>query len=161
MLASTNPIRATERIEVLDLLRGFALFGILVVNMTVFSGSAWVPESEIGTADQVVNWVIELLAEGKFLNLFSFLFGVGFAIQLRRISAQTDRFAYIYSRRLIALFVMGLINGVLISSVDVLQVYALLGFLLMLFSAVSQRGILAVAVLFFYCRSFTAASRQV
>jgi len=149
MLARTNPIRATERIEVLDLLRGFALFGILVVNMTVFSGSAWLPESETGTTDQLVNWVIELLAAGKFLNLFSFLFGVGFAIQLRRISARTDRFAYIYSRRLIALFVMGLINGVFISSVDVLQVYALLGFLLMLFSAVSQRGVLVVAVLCF------------
>ena len=149
MDAEAVPTRPTDRIEQLDLLRGFAIFGILVVNMTIFSGSAWNTETTTGAADRLACQAIELLASGKFLNLFSFLFGVGFTLQLRRVTERSGRFAPLYSRRLVGLFLIGLIHGIFIASVDTLQTYALLGFLLLLVSRVPRRGLLLVAALCF------------
>ncbi len=158
MDAEAVPTRPTDRIEQLDLLRGFAIFGILVVNMTIFSGSAWNTETTTGAADRLTYQAIELLAEGKFLNLFSFLFGVGFTLQLRRVTARLDRFAPLYSRRLVGLFLIGLIHGIFIAWVDVLQTYALLGFLLLLVSRIPQRAVLLVAAL---CFLFPIASSAI
>lgn len=150
MDAEAVPTRPTGRIEQLDLLRGFAIFGILVVNMTIFSGSAWNTETTIGIVDRLAYQAIELLAEGKFLNLFSFLFGVGFTLQLHRVTAHLNRFAPLYSRRLIGLFLIGLIHGIYIAWVDVLQTYALLGFLTTVsFEDSAARGSLSGGTLLF------------
>ena len=148
-VAQAAPTRPTDRIEELDLLRGFAVFGILVVNMTVFSGSAWSTDEFVGRADQLAYRGVELFAEGKFLNLFSFLFGVSFAMQMRRLRGRSDRPVTLYSRRLAALFVIGLIHGIFVAWVDVLQAYALLGMLLLLLSRLPQRMVVVFAILCF------------
>ncbi len=79
-----GPIQPKERIEILDVLRGFAIFGILLVTMTGFSGSAdadwWT-----GTTDRLAKGLIFFLGQAKFATIFSFLFGLGFALQLLRV----------------------------------------------------------------------------
>lgn len=142
-----TPITPKDRIEVLDSLRGFAIFGILIVNMQVFSGSGWEEEVFSGKLDQLFYWIIEVFAENKFLNLFSFLFGIGFALQLRKADRKRSNFRIIYIRRLLALFVIGIIHGVFVAWVDVLTGYAILGCLLFLINPVSSKGIKLLIVI--------------
>ncbi len=143
--AASAPTAPQDRIEILDVLRGFAIFGILLVNMWVFSGSAWLTDSFQGTLDQMSFRIIEWTAAGKFLNLFSFLFGVGFSLQLTR-GRNARGFGARYGRRLASLLLIGVGHGVLISWVDTLGGYAVLGALLVLCAWLSNRAILRVAL---------------
>jgi uncharacterized protein len=91
--AELGPVRPSERIAELDILRGFALLGILVVNLFVFytplalRGSTAV-DLYPGRLDKAVRWIMDFLITGKFVAMFSFLFGVGFAIQMDRAAAR-------------------------------------------------------------------------
>lgn len=127
-----TPVR--ERIVVLDVLRGFALFGVLLVNMLDFSSSALrtdtlgIRGSEL---DQFVDVAIAFFAITKFYLLFSFLFGVGFAVQMRRMHTTNRPFVGFYLRRLLFLFLIGLAHAVLIWDGDILRLYAAAGVLLL------------------------------
>ena len=126
-----------ERILSLDVLRGFALLGILISNMVFFSqpleesgwrGGFWYEQS-----DWLADWISVFLVEGKFYPIFSILFGLGFSIQLDRASARGMDLKPIYKRRLFILMGFGLAHGVLLWDGDVLFYYAVCGFLLLLF----------------------------
>ncbi|MEX2271941.1 MAG: hypothetical protein WD690_10740 [Vicinamibacterales bacterium] len=90
------PIERQERIDALDVLRGFALFGVLLVNMRNFDlpGQIWA-----GPVDGVALWLTRAFAAGKFWRLLSFLFGIGFALQLERVRARDAGFYRVYLRR--------------------------------------------------------------
>ena len=84
------PITAGERFPLLDALRGWALFGILVANMVAFIGFSFLDDAQrtaaVGSAlDDVAELLLEWLVVGKFYSIFSLLFGIGFAIQLGRL----------------------------------------------------------------------------
>ena len=123
--------------EVLDALRGFALFGILLVNMALFSWPVYDlmmgQEVWTGLVDQIADWLIRFFAEGKFYALFSFLFGLGMTIQMERAAARGAGFAGLYCRRLLVLLGIGLLHEYLLWEGDILVAYALLGFLLLAF----------------------------
>ncbi len=141
-----GPVRPRERIQVLDILRGWAIFGILVVNMMVFAAD-YLPEAELwpGLADRTAVFLIQFFGASKFWTLFSFLFGLGFALQLERAKARGVRFFPVYRRRLLALLLIGLLHF-LIWEGDQLIIYALLGFLLFLFRGRSPRTLVLAAV---------------
>jgi uncharacterized protein len=83
-----GPTLPSERIQTLDVLRGFALLGILLVNMAFFIHPVqymMIPRGESGPLDAAAEWLVRFLAEGKFFSLFSFLFGLGFTIQMARV----------------------------------------------------------------------------
>ncbi|MBX3744760.1 MAG: DUF418 domain-containing protein [Verrucomicrobiae bacterium] len=148
-----GPVLPVERIETLDVLRGFALFGILLVNMALFGWPVYqlVLGNPMGTAsraDAVAGWTIRILAEGKFYSLFSFLFGVGVAIQMERADAHGVPFAGRYARRLTALFGIGLAHTLLLWEGDILVLYAILGFLLLAFLRCQSRTLLIWAAVF-------------
>jgi len=132
-----KPVAAGERIETLDVLRGLALFGILTVNLAAFSWPYeymfWQREFWDSRADAVVDWLIRFLAEGKFYPLFSFLFGLGAAIQMERADCRGAPFAGRYCRRLFVLLAIGIAHAVFIWDGDILVSYALCGFLLLPF----------------------------
>lgn len=118
-------------------MRGFALFGILLVNMDAY---AWpITENRLGwydsvyAADRVAGWLIRLLAQGKFFTLFSLLFGIGLAIQMTRAEARGARFLPTYLRRLVVLLGFGLLHINLLWAGDILTDYAILGLALLLF----------------------------
>jgi len=127
------PVR--ERIATLDILRGFALLGILIMNMPGF-GSSFFAEADgshlwTGRVDQIAENVRDLLFSGKFNSMFSLLFGIGFTIQYARIEARDpDHATRIYLRRLAVLAALGLVHANLFWTGDVLHIYALLGLLL-------------------------------
>ncbi len=76
-----GPVRAKERIETIDILRGFALLGVILVNTWAFQSFYLLPwrieygEVWTGTADHVAMWFIAFFAQGRFFRLYSFLFG--------------------------------------------------------------------------------------
>ncbi len=148
------PVRSSERLEILDVLRGFAIFGILLVNMPLYnapldlmvSGIKWWP----GAADRAAEWFIHFFAQGKFYTLFSFLFGLGFALQMERAEAAGLPVAPVYRRRLLILLFIGLAHAFLIWWGDILVVYALVGFLLVLFRSVSEKKLLIWAGVFLF-----------
>lgn len=136
-----EPAASAERVIALDALRGFALFGILCVNLLIFNYPVFfaAPLSTTGVSgvDRVVEWATRVFAEGSFYPIFSFLFGLGFALMLRKGSA----FLPTFRRRLAILLVIGLIHLVFIWFGDILVAYALLGYVLLLFRKRSARTI--------------------
>jgi uncharacterized protein len=146
-----GPVGAAERLEVVDVLRGFALFGILLINITAFKSPGGPPGLGFqgGDLDRLVIQGTLLLVESKFFTLFSFLFGLGFSIQLLRAQARGDRFVPRFARRLLALLLFGVLHVALLWDGDILILYALVGFLLLLFRNASPRALLRwVAALF-------------
>ena len=133
-----HPTQQEERIITLDVIRGFALLGILLVNMQFFvapklflilSGGTLFEGAISNTAD----WFITIFATGKFFTTFSFLFGLGFFLFMERVSAKGLSVGRLYSRRLSFLLILGLIHIFIFWSGDILLNYAIAGFLLLLF----------------------------
>ena len=142
MESHAGPVAATDRILSLDILRGWAVFGMLIVNMGYFSSQ---PLQRPEGADAVAAVLVQLLASGKFWTLFSILFGYGFALQMSRASARGDLFLPVYLRRLSVLFVIGLAHT-LLHPFEIVHRYALLGFLLIPLRASSVRTLVVVGV---------------
>src|SRR5271156_3141399 len=110
-----GPVGLAERIQFIDVLRGMALFGILAANMRAFFAPLDVYDHIgalfPGRADAIAQWVILAFIQGKFISIFLFLFGMGFAIQMSRAEAKGARFMSFYPRRLLALALFGLVHG--------------------------------------------------
>jgi uncharacterized protein len=137
------PTLPTERIVTLDIIRGFALLGILVVNMVSFSGAG--PEQPTALPDQVAAFIVNVFFSGKFNSLFSLLFAIGFTIQLDRLEQRAGNDArWIYVRRLLVLFAVGISHAIFLWDGDVLHMYALLGIVLMFLRNVSDRTIVVL-----------------
>lgn len=139
------PVAASERIEVLDALRGFALLGIALMNVEYFTrplqGMQLGMDPTLVGVDRTVGWLIVAFVQGKFWTLFSLLFGIGFAVMAGRASERgaDPGFNRIYLRRLFALLGFGALHAALLWSGDILIPYALGGFVLMLIHGNSAR----------------------
>src|SRR5918996_2530387 len=150
-----RPVSVAERIEVLDALRGAALFGIIAANMRGFSGplAAYFDHTLMwtDTVSRIAQAFVNIFIQGKFITLFAFMFGIGFAIQMERAdrSGMTSRMFYL--RRLAILLLFGIAHFVFVWWGDILAPYAILGFSLMLFRTRSQKSLLRwSAVLYLY-----------
>lgn len=123
------------RIDMLDGIRGFALFGILLMNLEAFNGPIIGAMSGIDSGLQGIDYLadalIYVLVQSKFWMLFSLLFGVGFAVMLERIRIVGGCFEAVYRRRLFFLMLIGLCHLWLIWEGDILFSYALAGFVLL------------------------------
>ncbi len=137
------PIAATERIEAMDVLRGFALLGILLMNLEGFVGPVMASATGLDPAltgmDRMVDLLVYVLVQGKFYTLFSLLFGMGFAVMSQRAEQAGRPFAGVYWRRGLVLLAFGLIHGVFIWAGDILVMYALCSFLLLAFRPLPYR----------------------
>lgn len=147
-----TPTASAERIHILDILRGFAIFGILAVNIGGFATAQFFP----GYIFPVMPWydtlaqnLMTFFAEGKFYSIFSFLFGLGFAVQLNRAERKGSDIKSFYPRRLWFLFGFGVLHAVLFWYGDILRLYALLGFSLLAFRNQTSRTLLGWAGVFF------------
>ncbi|HZF53509.1 MAG TPA: DUF418 domain-containing protein [Polyangiaceae bacterium] len=127
-----GPTGAADRIDALDILRGFALFGVLLVNLEF-----WFRTSQYryhlnrfpypSLPDRIVDAILPVFFEVRFLSLFSFLFGAGLAIQLERAERSQARPLRFLARRLGVLLGIGAAHIFLIWSGDILHVYAVVG----------------------------------
>ena len=136
-----DPIAASERIEAMDVLRGFALLGILLMNIEAFVGPLAAALDGLNPAltgvDRTVDAAIYILVQGKFYLLFSLLFGMGFGVMMQRAATRGSAFSALYLRRTLALLAFGVVHLLLIWSGDILVAYALIALpLLLIFRSV-------------------------
>jgi uncharacterized protein len=146
-----GPIREGDRIITLDVLRGFAVLGILFVNMPFFSMPLTLATGATGLVDapamEEISWaIVKALVEYKFLSLFSLLFGAGLVMQMTRAEAKGRRFVPLHLRRLGVLAAFGLTHALLLWYGDVLFRYAVLGLLPLAIRKARPRTLLTVAM---------------
>lgn len=143
-----SPILPAKRIATLDYLRGFALLGILMVNMLWMHSPVGLSLTDYAfwesPADRFSEFLIYFLFEGKFYPLFSFLFGYGFWLFLHKAD-QGKSLVGLYAWRLVVLILIGAAHIVLLWPGDILLFYGLLGLLLLPFQNKSNRSLLVWA----------------
>ncbi|MHC4422307.1 MAG: DUF418 domain-containing protein [Planctomycetota bacterium] len=137
-----GPVAPGSRIVEVDMVRGFALFGVLLVNMYDFGADSIAWDSP---TDQLAFAVMRIFFQSKSWPLFAMLFGFGFAVQLRRAEAGGFRMLPAYLRRLAVLFALGAAHALLFDG-DILMLYAELGLGLLVVRRLSTRGLLLLAV---------------
>jgi uncharacterized protein len=158
-----TPVEANERILTLDVLRGIALFGVLVANIWLwFSGTSFrFPDynAEVwsGSVDGIAFLLVAFFVSGKAITTFSFLFGLGFAVQMMRAEARGRSIVRHHSRRLAVLMVFGALHAVFLWYGDILFTYALLGFGLLLFRKRREKTLLVWAAVLFMVPILIAA----
>jgi uncharacterized protein len=133
-----------DRIQVLDVLRGFALAGILIINaMSILAVKGSTPAFTVNIpfADRTLQDLILFFVESKFFTLFSLLFGIGFAIQIQSAEKQETAFLPRISRRMAGLLLFGLLHILLLWDGDILVIYSITGTLLILFRKTSYSRI--------------------
>lgn len=145
------PTAPHERLQLIDALRGFALLGILVVNLgdfTLYWGLTAEQKASLTTAgtDGYADFLIRMFGYGKFNTIFSFLFGLGFAMFLARGKRGDGEFLPFFRRRLSILLMIGAIHMTFIWYGDIVALYAALGFILILFRRLSDRALLVWSV---------------
>lgn len=139
---------ATQRTDLLDALRGFALFGVVWSNYAVLS--VWLfmpPEAKAALPGSFLDEPLEafhtILIDGKFYSIFSMLFGIGFGFFLAKGNDGLWRFY----RRMLILLVIGWLHLRYLWAGDILFLYAVLGLLLPLFRGLSDRALVIVAAM--------------
>ena len=132
-----GPLKPVERIVDLDILRGIALFGILVVNLFLFANPIAILAADSAMWGEWYNqaylFFSRVFFEGKFITLFSFLFGLGFYIFTERLKEKGMPVRRVYFRRMVLLFIIGMMHAWLLWSGDILVPYAVGGIVIMLF----------------------------
>lgn len=131
-----RPIASGERITALDVVRGFALIGIFLMNIEWFNR----PIAELGLglpanatgANYWAGYLIYILVQGKFWTMFSLLFGMGFAVMLTRSERAGRSFLVPYMRRIAALAVFGACHHIFLWAGDILFSYAVAAMCLLL-----------------------------
>lgn len=147
-----SPVTTGERIEELDVVRGFALIGVFLMNVEFFNRSLWgigegMPPGLTGI-DWFASWFIAYFVQGKFWTIFTLLFGMGFAVMLTRAERAHRPFMAPYLRRILALAVFGAMHFIFIWAGDILFSYAVAaGGLLVLLYGKWWKVLIALAAL--------------
>jgi uncharacterized protein len=148
-----GPVAEGERIATMDILRGFALLGIFLMNIEFFNRplqdfSNGLPIAE--GLDHVAGWLVYVFVQGKFWVLFSLLFGMGFAVMRDRAAAARRPFLGQYLRRTILLAAFGLTHIVLIWVGDVLFAYSLGALVLLAFMNVRGHALWVIGAMMYF-----------
>ncbi len=146
------PVQPMERVAGVDVLRGFALMGILAMNILAFSwpDSAYESPRAGGNKSTVdlVGWAFNhVVFDEKMMTIFSMLFGAGLVLMTGRSDARGARLVWVYYRRVFWLLVIGLLHAYLVWHGDILVLYAECGFLLYLFRRRSPRTLITLGLL--------------
>ena len=149
-----QPTKAKKRIDLLDIYRGFAILGIFVVNIVIMN-STFLNQDEFAkqwtsNIDQITEKVLQLFFYTKFFPIFSLLFGLGISMQALKMFDENKLSFSFFARRMLILFVFGILHIVLIWSGDVLNLYAIIGLFTTLMIKRSNRLILALSVIFLF-----------
>lgn len=149
-MTSTLPIEQKDRAIIVDVIRGFALIGVLIANFTSYVDQQ-TPEpilnSISSSLDRCLITFNSVFLEWKFMTLFSILFGYGFGLILESLAKKNINPNLFFIKRMFWLFVFGAIHCMFWWG-DVLNLYAMSGILLLLFRRKSNKTILSCAVLF-------------
>jgi uncharacterized protein len=142
-------IAERERILTLDVLRGVAIFGVLLANIFIFAfpaGSPSLVAEGSSAADQSIGLFLGLFVQGKFYTVLSLLFGAGIALQSRRAARLSRPATGMYVRRLILLALIGIVHAVFFFAADILLFYAIIAFLALPWRRAEPKTLLVAAV---------------
>ncbi len=144
----------TDRIISIDVLRGVAVLGILIMNIQSFSmpAAAYINPAAYGNLEGLNKWVwilSHILASEKFMSIFSLLFGAGILIFTDNARAKGKNHALLHYRRMGWLLLFGLLHGYLLWYGDILVTYSLCGMLLLLFRQLSPRKLFLIGFGFY------------
>jgi len=142
-----TPVPGKQRIQYLDILRGIAILFIFIANIRYLSGEYFIADevrANLGAAfaDHILQIIAFFLVDGKFYSVFSILFGIGFAVQYQRMANNDKLFVPFFRKRMLGLLLIGSVHLFLIWLGDILTLYALTGFLLILFRNFSDKRLL-------------------
>lgn len=152
MSEALRPVPAGRRILLLDVLRGVAIFGMLVVHMPFLNAPVVLMIATVrlweSLPDRITETVIYLFFEGKFYPLFALLFGYGFWLFVNKSATDGRSVLDLYTRRVIILLFIGILHVALLWAGDVLIFFALFGLLLIAFRKTPDRKLIRWAVAF-------------
>ncbi|NNC57736.1 MAG: DUF418 domain-containing protein [Woeseiaceae bacterium] len=150
--ASAGPVLASERIVSLDVLRGVAVLGILVMNIYGFAMPfiAYANPLAMGGTElhNIGTWFFtHIIFDQKFLSIFAMLFGAGLVLMTGRAEARDAKYGRIFYRRQFWLLILGAVHGYLIWFGDILFMYAVIGMMVFLFRNRQPRTLIIIACL--------------
>ena len=145
------PVAAGERIVSLDVLRGVAILGILVMNVQSFSmiDAAYLNPTAYGDLTGVNRfvWTLgHLFADTKFLSIFSMLFGAGIVLFATRLKGKGIRSGPVHYRRALWLLLIGLAHGYFLWYGDILAMYAIVALVVYLFWSIRPLPLTIIAL---------------
>jgi uncharacterized protein len=140
MSTALQPLSQAYRDQNLDVLRGFALTGVLFVFC---AGDIGISNNYTNsTADEAVKWFKWVMVEERMYGMLILVFGLGFGVQVRKAMQKNESIVPVFLRRLSGLLIIGFVHAVLISNRDILMFYALAGFALLPARNFSNRALL-------------------
>jgi uncharacterized protein len=151
-MTNPSPIQQSERTIIVDIIRGFALTGVLFANFTGYNTEnlpSTIVDSISSPFDKVLININTVFFEWKFYTIFSVLFGYGFGLVLSSLEKRNINPNSFFLRRMFWLFVIGVIHT-LFWWADVLHYYAICGAFLLSFKKLSIRTILTCSLLFMF-----------
>lgn len=149
---SALPVQSGERIHSIDVLRGFALCGILAMNVVLFFWPFSVYDNPtLGGGFTGVNkvvWILNhIIFDTKMMSIFSMLFGAGLVLKFEKSRSEGRKLAGVYYRRIFALLFIGLIHAYFIWEGDILVLYAQCGLVLFLFRKLAPRTLVVLGTI--------------
>jgi len=148
---SSAPVQPHQRIQYLDVLRGFAITGVLLAYVFWNLGTA--PESTYTAFDRGLDKTLLFLVDSKCYTLLANLFAVGFVLHMNK-TGDPAMSLYTYRRRLAGLMIIGLVHALLLRNGDILLPYALLTLLVSFFYFASNTTIIIAMVVTFFLQMF-------
>lgn len=150
MATSFTPVRTSDRIHIMDALRGIAILGIFIANLgsgfSFYDASLNYSGPYFHPLDKTFQFWQHVLIEGKFYSIFSLLFGWGMAIQLKRSEVKGLTPVKFMRRRLSFMFLLGLAHLLLLWTGDIVAFYALVGFVFLWIRKWSERKLFITAI---------------
>ena len=147
MVMLSIPVQPRQRIQYLDIVRGFAITGVLFAY--VFWSLGTEPSSTYTTFDNIIDQAGYFLVDSKCYTLLASLFAVGFVLHMNK-PGDKNRSLYIYRKRLLGLLIIGWLHALLLRNGDILAPYAILTFLLsFLYKSPTRTIIIAMIITFF------------
>ena len=139
-----------KRIEVLDALRGFSLLGVIIIHMIQQFGiqnlQADIIYFNLPSLDSTSTWFAYNVVMGRFINIFAFLFGVSFYIQMKSAESKNISFNSFFLRRMLFLFLLGILIHS-IYNVEILSVYAIFGIILLFIKKINKYILILITAL--------------
>lgn len=154
MSQQITPVTGKNRVEILDVIRGFAIFGIVIANIQSWSGYKFIPFEVMQTLpyydlNATLKYLFMFFVDTKFYTLFALLFGIGFYLQFNRYRDNQDSFMQTYRRRLGFLIMFGAIHSFFWSS-DILLIYGVVALVFVLFRNLKPATIFKLSIFFYF-----------
>jgi uncharacterized protein len=143
-----QPLSASNRDRNIDILRGFALAGVLFMFCVSDNGPSYGYTNSL--SDEIIGWFKYIFIESRMYTMLILIFGIGFHVQLQKAKKQNESLVPVFSRRIIGLLVIGFIHAIILSKRDILMFYGAAGVILLLVRNASIKQLLLVMGVVFY-----------